>query len=81
METTAAPTGFAHLVGGVGQLPADDLPAAEALAAAMCGWDAAHLATYRDAVLEEVAALKGRPVRGFLAVEMAALSAVAAQGA
>ena len=58
------------------QLSAGDLPAAEALAATMSGWTAADLAAYRAAVLDEVTALGGRPVRGFLAVEVAALLAV-----
>ena len=59
------------------RLPDDDQPAAEALAATMSRWTAADLAAYRAAVLDEVAALASRPVRGFLAVEVTALLAVA----
>ena len=74
-----AATPLADLAGTLAtleQLPADDLPTAEALAATMSGWTAADLAAYRAAVLDEVSALGGRPVRGFLAVEVAALLAV-----
>jgi hypothetical protein len=53
-----------------------DSRAAEALVAAMVGWEAAELAAYREAVLAEVAALGNRPPHGFLAAEIAALSAV-----
>lgn len=50
-----------------------DRAAVEALVAAMHGWQADQLADYRAAVLDEVAGLRGRPVRGFLAVEVLAL--------
>ncbi len=65
----------------VERLPDPDLPAAEALVAAMADWDAADLAAYRSSVLDELAKLRGRPPRGFLAVELAALSAVGAANA
>jgi hypothetical protein len=55
------------------RLPAVDVRAAEALVAAMSGWDANELATYRSAVLDEIAAHGDRPVSGFLAVELTAL--------
>ncbi len=58
-----------------------DLPVAEALVAAMADWDAADLAAYRSSVLDELAKLRGRPPRGFLAAELAALSAVGAANA
>lgn len=62
-------------------LPPVDRPAAEALVATMARWDAAELEAYRSAVIEELSALgKGR-VAGFLAVELAALSAVDGLGA
>jgi len=61
-------------------LPAADVPAAEALVAAMSSWHAADLAAYRDSVLEEAEQVErsGRPARGFLAVELAALAQVEA---
>jgi len=58
-------------------LPDGDVRAAEALATAMAGWDAAEVAAYRESVLAEVAALGDRPLRGFLAAEVAALTAIA----
>ena len=62
------------------KLPAADVPAAEALVAAMSGWRAADLAAYRDLVLQEAERVEraGRPARGFLAVELAALAQVEA---
>lgn len=51
-----------------------DVSAAEALVAAMRDWDGADLATYRDSVLAEVAALGVRTPTGFLAAELAALA-------
>ena len=69
-----------HAVGSVERLPLPDLRAAEALAAAMADWDAADLAAYRSSVLDELTLSRGRPPRGFLAVELAALSVVDAAG-
>ena len=60
------------------QLPDADRSAAEALAAAMSGWDAAELAAYRASVLEECERLRGGRADGFLAAELAALAAVEA---
>lgn len=58
------------------RLPSADRTAAEALVATMVRWDAAELEAYRSAVNEELSARgKGR-IDGFLAVELAALSAV-----
>ncbi len=62
----------------VQRLPVPDLYAAEALVAAMADWDAADLAAYRSSVIAELAKLHGRSPRGFLAVEIAALTAVGA---
>lgn len=62
-------------------LPSADRPAAEALVATMAGWDASELEAYRTSVIADLSALgKGR-VGGFLAVELAALSAVDGLGA
>jgi hypothetical protein len=58
-------------------LNATDEKAAEALAGAMAGWDEAALAAYRAAVLDELAAHRKGPMPAFLAVELAALRAVA----
>ncbi len=66
---------------GIEHLAERDLPAAEALVAAMADWDAADLAAYRSSVLEELAKLRGRPPHGFLAAELAALSAIGAASA
>ena len=63
------------------RLPVPDLSAVEALAAAMADWDTADLVAYRSSVLDELAKLGGRQPRGFLAVELAALSAVGASDA
>ena len=65
-----------HIQAVVERLPVPDLRAAEALVAAMTDWDAADLAAYRSSVLDELARLRGRPPRGFLAVELAALATV-----
>lgn len=75
MDTIAMPDALSRAVAAA-HLTVDDLPAAEALIAAMRGWEAAELAEYRTAVLTELAALGDRPVSGFLAVEIAALCAV-----
>ncbi|HEU5434494.1 MAG TPA: hypothetical protein VFU81_22670 [Thermomicrobiales bacterium] len=56
--------------------PMDDA-AVEALSATMRTWRADQIADYEASVLDEVAALGGRPVSGFLAVELAALATVA----
>ena len=66
---------------GAERLSDPDQGAVEALAAAMADWDAADLADYRASVLDELAKLRGRSPHGFLAVELAALSAVGAAGA
>jgi hypothetical protein len=76
MDTIAMPEAMSRAVAAA-RLAADDLSAAEALVAAMRGWDATELAEYRTAVLAELAALGDRPVAGFLAVELTALCAVA----
>ena len=60
--------------------PMDDA-AVEALSATMRTWRPDQIADYQDAVLDEVAALGGRPVSGFLAVEVAALAAVTLRAA
>ena len=80
MATTVLPADLVHTLDPASRLPAADLPAAEALAAAMAGWGAAELADYRAAVLAEAAALGGRPAGGFLAVELAALVTVGDRG-
>ena len=64
----------------VRQLNATDAKAAEALAGAMAGWDEAALAAYRAAVLDERATQRKGPLPAFLAVELAALRAVASTG-
>jgi hypothetical protein len=56
--------------------PMDDA-AVEALSATMRTWRPDQIADYEASVLDEVAALGGRPVSGFLAVELAALATVA----
>jgi hypothetical protein len=58
------------------RLAAVDVRAAEALVAAMSGWEASELATYKSAVLEELAAHGDKPVSGFLAVELTALQSL-----
>ncbi len=60
--------------------PMDDA-AVEALCATMRTWRPDQIADYQDAVLDEVAALGGRPVSGFLAVELAALATVTPRAA
>ncbi|HET7093094.1 MAG TPA: hypothetical protein VFI22_06445 [Thermomicrobiales bacterium] len=55
--------------------PMDDA-AVEALSATMRTWRPDQIADYEASVLDEVAALGGRPVSGFLAVELAALATV-----
>jgi hypothetical protein len=76
MDTIATPLDLSRAIAAAERLAADDRSAAEALIAAMSGWDATELAEYRTAVLAELAALGDRPVDGFLAVEVAALCAV-----
>lgn len=51
-----------------------DLHAAEALAAAMAGWDADEMASYREAVSQEVERLGTVAPDGFLAAEVLALT-------
>ncbi len=51
-----------------------DLQAAEALAAAMAGWDADDVTCYREAVALEVERLGAAPADGFLAAEVLALA-------
>lgn len=63
------------------ELPPVDRPAAEALAATMAAWDAAELDAYRRAVIDELSTKGSAGVRGFLAVELAALSALTDLGA
>ena len=53
--------------------------AAEAIAEAMRGWAVEERVAYRGAVLEEIAALAGEEIGGFLAVEGVAL--LVAEGA
>jgi hypothetical protein len=60
--------------------PMDDA-AVDALCAAMRTWQPDQIADYEAAVLDEVAALGGRPVSGFLAVELAALATVTPRAA
>jgi hypothetical protein len=79
MDTTASYEEMVPLLTGVGRLPAADRSAAEALVAAMAGWTAADLASYRASVLEEAAQVGGQ-ARGFLAVELAALAVVGGPG-
>jgi hypothetical protein len=55
--------------------PMDDA-AVDALSATMRTWRPDQIADYEAAVLDEVAALGGRPVSGFLAVDLAALATV-----
>ena len=75
MEIKAPLDEPASVVAGGRRLPAADQSAAEALVAAMAGWNAADLAAYRASVLEECARRCGQ-AEGFLAVELAALAAV-----
>lgn len=63
------------------ELPPVDRPAAEALAAAMASWNASELDAYRGAVIDELSTTGGARVRGFLAVELAALASLADGGA
>ena len=51
-----------------------DLHAAEALAAAMTGWDDDEVECYREAVAAEVARLGAAAPDGFLAAEVLALA-------
>ena len=76
MDTGSVQSVLANTLRELGRLPSDDLPAVEALAATMAGWGPADLELYREAVLDEVAALGRRPVAGFLAIEVAALLSV-----
>ena len=80
METTTPLGDLTRLCAERSDLTPADVPAAEALVAAMAGWHAADLAAYRASVLDEVAKIQrsGRPARGFLAVELAALAQVEA---
>ena len=77
METMTALDDLGGLSTDGKGLPDADVPAAEALVAAMAGWHAADLAAYRESVLAEARRF-GRPPRGFLAVELAALARVEA---
>jgi len=83
---TAAPTMMRAMANGypsvdLEELPPVDRPAAEALAATMAAWDAAELDAYRSAVIAELSTKGSAGVRGFLAVELAALSTLADLGA
>lgn len=83
---TAAPTMTCAMAGeypvvDLEGLPPCDRPAAEALAATMAAWDAAELDAYRRAVIDELSTKGSAEVRGFLAVELAALSTLAGLGA
>jgi len=73
-DTPAVPP--SHLRRPPTSLSVDDRGAAEALVATMARWEEAELADYRASVLADLAALGDRPVRGFLAAEIAALTAL-----
>ncbi len=70
---TAEPFGLLAHACSRAEFRPPDIPAADALAAAMRSWAAEEIAEYRAAVLDELANLGDQPPTGFLAAELAAL--------